>query len=391
MNVRFEGKSKTVAPESANQKRFLFLFSDTGGGHRSGAQAVAEALNHLYGEAAQVTLLDFFVESKKWPFIHMPDWYPHMLRGRGVPWKVGFELSNHRIIVVWLNRLAKPYVNSSFQTLFAQHPADVIVSFHGAANGMLGMIAREMGLPARTATVVLDFLSASAFWFAGELDLYITPYAEMIPRAQALGVAPERVEALGMPVRLLIRDGAEIPTEEARRRLGLEIQRPLVLMVGGGEGFGPLEPIAKRLMQTRPPAQVAVIAGRNRRLYEQLRDIARRHPLRVEAFTERMDLWLAATDILVTKAGPNSLAEAFVMGLPTVIYAAIPGQEEGNVKLVTEHAAGVWAPGPRKSVEAILRLIEDVELRRKMAQQARMLATPDAAEKIARRLWSLAN
>jgi len=102
-----------------------------------------------------------------------------------------------------------------------------------------------------------------------------------------------------------------------------------------------------------------------------------------------MDLWLRAADILVTKAGPNTLAEAFVMGLPTVLYTAIPGQEEGNVALVSKYGAGVWAPGPRKSVAAVMSLLDDPNRRKRMARRARSLATPDAAEEIASRLWQL--
>jgi 1,2-diacylglycerol 3-beta-galactosyltransferase len=102
-----------------------------------------------------------------------------------------------------------------------------------------------------------------------------------------------------------------------------------------------------------------------------------------------MDHWLRAADILVTKAGPNSLAEAFVMGLPTVIYAAIPGQEDGNVTLVKEQGAGIWAPGPSRSVEAVLSLLDDPLRRERMTRQAQSLATPDGSTKIAQRLWRL--
>ncbi|NOX62062.1 MAG: glycosyltransferase [Chloroflexi bacterium] len=370
-------------------RRFLFLFSDTGGGHRSGAEAVAQALHRLYGDAARVVLLDFFVEMKKWPFSRMPDWYPHMLRARGIPWKVGFKLTDNRIMVALSHRLAKPYVKTAFRQLLEQHPADVIVSFHGAPNGILAATAPELDRSCRTVTVVLDFLTASAFWFAPGLDKYIVPYAEMIPRAQQLGLSPARIEALGMPVRESIREGANISKEEARRHLGLDLMRPLVLLTGGGEGVGPLAEIATRLVEHRPPAQIAVIAGRNRRLHEQLSRLAQRGSLQVQGFTKRMDLWLAATDILVTKAGPNSLAEAFVMGLPTVIYAAIPGQEEGNVTLVERHGAGAWAPGPKKTVGAVMALLADPKARARMSRQARGLATPDAALDIARRLWEL--
>lgn len=370
-------------------KRFLFLFSDTGGGHRSGALAVAQAMNSLYGDAATVTSVDVFADSQQWPFSRFPRWYPSMLKARGAPWKVGFELTDHPMMVNSLTTLVRPYFKTSFRRLLANHPADVIVSFHPIPNRLLALESAQMGLSASTATVVLDYLSASAFWFAGGLHLYVVPYAEMTARAARLSASPFCVEALGMPVRQQIRDGLQLSPAKAKALLGVDQSRPLALVLGGGDGVGPLERVVYRLLQRRPRATVAVIAGRNQHLRQRLIRVGQSYPLRVEGFTQRMDLWLRAADILVTKAGPNTLAEAFVMGLPTVLYTAIPGQEEGNVALVRKYGAGVWAPGPRKSVAAVMSLLDHPAHRKRMARQARSLATPDAAEGIASRLWRL--
>lgn len=373
-------------------KHFLFLFSDTGGGHRSGAQAVARALTNLYGSAASVQLIDVFAESRKWPFYHFPGWYPRMLKAHSIPWKVGFELTDHRLAVNTLTRLAAPYVKTPFQCLLTRHPADIIVSFHPVPNRLLALATEQWGCHAATATVVLDFLSAPAFWFAKGLDLYIVPYTEMVARAQSLGVDGARVEALGMPVRPAVLRGLRLSHQEAKRSLGITSDRPLVLLLGGGDGVGPLEAIAQNLLRRKAQATIAVITGRNQQLQRQLTQLARDHPsLRVEGFTTRMDLWLRATDILVTKAGPNSLAEAFAMGLPTILYAAIPGQEDGNVELVEKSGAGLWAPGARKSALAVQALLADPQRRTHMAQQAARLATPHAAQNIAERLWRLSD
>jgi 1,2-diacylglycerol 3-beta-galactosyltransferase len=112
--------------------------------------------------------------------------------------------------------------------------------------------------------------------------------------------------------------------------------------------------------------------------------------LRVLGFQEQMPLWMRAADILVTKAGPNTLAEAFLMGLPAVMYHAIPGQEAGNPGFVEKHGAGVWAPKPKLAAEAVMGLLADARARNRMAEAARSLARPQAADAIARALWELA-
>lgn len=377
-----------VGPMAA--RRFLFLFSDTGGGHRAGAQAVAQALHDLYGDAVRVTLVDALVYSRKWPFHRFPAWYPAMLRGGAIPWKIGFRLTDRAFAVEALTRLAYPYVRPALRALFQEHPADVIVSFHALLNRLLGLGVAEAPHPIATATVVLDILSAHALWFGRGLDRYFLPRKGMTARAQTLGVPREKIIPAGMPVRREMVEAATMPKARARKLLGLEEEGRIVLVVGGGEGMGPMPAVVQALLARKPQAQIIAMAGRNRTLRHNLLALASSQPLRVEGFTNQMHLWLRAADILVTKAGPNTLAEAFVMALPIVLYTAIPGQEEGNVLLVQEHDAGVWAPGPNRAADAVLALLADESRRRAMARRAGELATPRAAATIARELFSLA-
>lgn len=387
----FEQEITSAKNKRMSPKRYLFLFSDTGGGHRSGAEAVAQAMKQLYGDDVSIELLDIFIAIQKWPFNRFPQWYPNMLKAQSVPWKLGFKAVDRPKTVDSLTKLASPYVGASFRRLIAQHPADVIVSFHSIPNRMLGLTMAQSERRVPTATVVLDFLSAPAFWFAQGLDLYILPFTEMINRAVQLGAPRERIEVIGTPVRQLIRQGAHTSQEAAKEQLGIEKKPPMILLVGGGEGMGPIEKIVNKLIAQQPKATIAIITGRNRRLRDKLNHLSQTRRLRVEGYTNRMDIWLRAADILITKAGPNSLAEAFVMGLPSVIYGAIPGQEDGNVTLVQKHQAGIWAPTPSETVQATISLLKDPDKRRRMAHQARNLATPDAADHIAKKLWDLSD
>ncbi len=352
-------------------------------------EAVAQALRARYGARAQVHGVDVFVASGRWPFYHLPAWYPAMLKGRGIFWRLGFGMLNGRRRVVALTRLLFPYVAPALRALLARYEPDLVASFHPLPNRLLALVGREQGIP--TATVVLDFLTAPAFWFAPGLDLYSVAYPEMRARASRLGAPPERVEVLGMPVRQAMVRAQDLAPQEARKRLGLAAEQPLVLVLSGGDGVGPLEALTRSLLSSLPQVTLAVVTGRNERMRQRLQRM--RDPrLYVLGFVkETLPLWMRAAEVLVTKAGPNTLAEAFVMGLPTVLFGAIPGQEEGNVQLVLRHHAGVWAPGPERSARAVARLMENPHTRAAMRQQARALATPQAADRIAQRLWHMAS
>ena len=370
-------------------KRFLLLYSDTGGGHRAGAQAVAQALHARYGDAVQVELVDALVYSRKWPFHRFPAWYPAMLRGRAIPWQIGFRLTDHRSMADALTRAVYPYVRPALRALFREHPADGVVSFHALLNRLLGLGMAETPRGMATATVVLDMLSAHALWYGRGLDRYFLPWEEMRARAQALGVRREQIRVVGLPVRREMVEAAGMTKAQARAALGLPANMPLVLITGGGEGMGPMVAVVRALLARKPRAQIAAIAGRNPRLQAQLLALARDHPLRVEGFTEQMHLWLRAADILVTKAGPNTLAEAFVMGLPLILYTAIPGQEEGNVRLVQARKAGLWTPRAGQAADAVMALLGDEARRKDMGRRSEELAAPHAADLIARELFML--
>ena len=93
---------------------------------------------------------------------------------------------------------------------------------------------------------------------------------------------------------------------------------------------------------------------------------------------------MRAADVLVTKAGPGTIAEALNAGLPIILYAKLPGQEDGNVSFVVEERLGVWAPSPARVVRALTRWVCKPDVRGRFAANCRRAARPEAARQIAR-------
>ncbi len=368
-------------------KRFLFVFSDTGGGHRAAAQAVRDAMKHLYGEMAYVEMVDIMVETKRWPFDRFPRWYPDMVKLNGVPWGVGFHASDHLTLVKTVSRLVWPYTKPAMLRLMQHYPSDIVVSFYAVPNYVLSMsLERANHIP--LVIVALDLVDVHAAWFTPGAARYLVPTELAKQRAQRWGVSEEQITVTGMPARPQFHAALNIPREEARARLGLSQDRPVVLMMGGGDGMGPLAKIVRAAATEIHDAQLVAITGRNQALYEALQSLS--PTVRIEGFVSNPELWMRAADILVTKAGPNTLAESFIHGLPVILYAALPGQESGNVDFVVENHAGMWAPRPDLAINAIQSLLQDANLRHTMAARAKALARPRAAEHVAREIWKVA-
>lgn len=362
----------------------VFLFSDTGGGHRSAAEAVIEALHLEYGEAVTTEMVDIFKQYAPRPFKNMPDWYPKIVRVQQV-WGLGYRLSNGDRRARLLMGSAYPYVRRSMATLVQKHPCDLYVSVHPLANVP---ILRTLGTKRPPyITVVTDLVTTHALWYHRQTDLCLVPTEEAAKRAIKFGLRPDQVRVVGLPVADRF---CQLPEDrtELRRRLGWPQAIPVILLVGGGEGMGPLEKTARAIASARLPAGLVVIAGRNAQLKARLEAYQWEIPTFIYGFTREMPALMRAADVLVTKAGPGTISEAFNAGLPMVLYSRLPGQEDGNVSHVVSEQAGVWAPRPELIVAALRKWLDKPHLRNQAAENAHGLANPLAARQIARILMS---
>ncbi len=370
--------------------RLLFFFSDTGGGHRSAATAVRNYLQDQETNIPQITLIDIF-KALPWPFPHAPALWPQMIKLRGVPWGLFYRLTDHRAIVTALAHAIWPIVAPDLRALLETHPADAIVSFHPLANDVLRLARRTFSDLPPLISVSQDLVDVHAATFAPGFACYTVPTPEARECALRCGVNPKRIHVTGVPVRPLFTELMDLPKGAARAQLGLPQSGPVILFLGSSEGDRALIRVVRavaRQIQAEAPTFV-VVTGRSRRLHSQVSRLDVPF-LRVKGFVPEMALWMRAADLLVTKAGPNTLAEAFITGCPTVLTHAIPGQERGNVRYVIDHGAGLWKPHPRDAAKSIEALLAEPARRSALSARARALARPQATERIAGLVTSLA-
>ncbi len=373
-------------------RQLLFLFSDTGGAHRSSACAVAHALRELCDGQAQIELVDALADYAPWPFNRLGNVYPYMVRLKGWPWAVGYHLSDGARRVTLLTSGCWPWVRPALLRLIRDHPADVIVCFHPILNHSILQTLAQTGTKTPLITQVIDLATAHAFWFAPQVTRCLVPTEENRKRALAHGLPAERVLVTGLPVDPRFTAAAQQDPHATRQRLGLEPDLPVVLLVGGGEGMGPLHRISRAVTNSGVQAQLVIITGRNERLRAILSAETWPIPVRVEGFAPNMHEWMRAANLLVTKAGPSTVSEALVLGLPMVLSGALPGQERPTVDYIVQAGAGIWAPTPGEVAESVRELLApDCPALARMGARARALARPDAAWRAAEVVWAAAN
>jgi len=361
--------------------RIVILMSDTGGGHRASAEAIQEALNITYGDAVETRLVDVFKQYTPYPFSRFPAWYPVII-ARGVRlWGPGFKVSDGIRRSRVLSGSVYPYARWSFRRLVRENPADVYVSVHPLLT-MPALRALGKSRPPFI-TVVTDLVSAHAFWFYPKVDEIILPTEGAYQRALKHKAPATKLKIIGLPVsqRFCLPPGDK---NQLRHTLGWQTGVTTVLVVGGGEGMGPLYDIARGIATVGLPIQMAVVSGRNETLRARLNAALWEIPTHVYGFATNMPDLMRAADLIVTKAGPSSIVEAINAGLPIILSSALPGQEDGNVRWVVESGAGLWAPGPQRVVAAVCQLLKGgPEKLAEAAANVRRLARPHAAMDIA--------
>jgi 1,2-diacylglycerol 3-beta-galactosyltransferase len=356
----------------------LFLFSDTGGGHRSATQAIIEALDHEFPGRYDTKMVDFFRQYYPAPLKYAPEIYQKMSK-MPASWALPYDMldGEHRTSAV--NKLAYPVLRSAMKRLLEENPADLIVSVHPLVNTTLVFAMRDNPLP--FVTVVTDMVTTHAFWYDRHADLIIVPTEAARQRGIHFGIPAGNLKVIGLPAAEKFLTGMP-DRNEWRKKMGWS-DKPAVLLVGGGDGMGPLAKVSQAINEAGLDVQVVVIAGRNEELKAQLEAIDWQLEHHIYGFTTEMPQFMHASDVLVTKAGPGTICEGFISGLPLILYSRLPGQEDGNVDYVVQTGAGVWAPKPRDVVTTLKRWEERPELREHAARVSKSLARPHAARDIA--------
>lgn len=384
-----------VAPESP--KRVLILMSDTGGGHRASAEAIRSAFNEEYGDDYQVFITDLWTDHTPWPFNQLPRSYNFLVK-HGNLWKMTYYASAPRFIHQSNFAATSAFIAREVAKGLMKYQPDIIISVHPLMQHVPLRILKGKGLLDKIifTTVVTDLCTCHPTWFHKLVKRCYCPSEEVAKRATKAGLKPSQIKVFGLPVRPSFVKPISSKVE-LRRELGMNEYLPAVLLMGGGEGMGPIEATAKALERALyderngvPIGQILVICGRNKKLVSRLLAVDWKIPVQVKGFVAKMEEAMGACDCIITKAGPGTIAEAMIRGLPIILNDYIAGQEAGNVPYVVENGCGKFSKSPKKIAKIVADWFGPKQDELKvMSENALRLARPDAVFKIVHDLHEL--
>jgi processive 1,2-diacylglycerol beta-glucosyltransferase len=367
-------------------RRVLILSASSGAGHVRAAQALEKAFG-ARGDCAveHVDALDY--TSKLFQKIYNEAYIALVRRTPGL-----MGLLYDRADRPWRHlsrRLALDRLNTGpMIRLLRRVQPDLCVATHFLPAEIIAWLKAKRKIRARHVIVVTDF-DVHAMWLCRTVDRYCVAVDEAAEYLARIGVPREALRVTGIPIDPVFAEPKS--RQEARRRLGLDLDRTALLVSAGGYGVGPIERLVADLLALGRPWQIVAVAGRAEQVRERLAELARRATklrdaatrLHVVGFTDVMDEWMAAADLLVGKAGGLTVSEALARALPMAIIQPIPGQEERNADHLLERGAAIRCNNLPAAAWKIARLMDDPARLAQMAAAARAMARPRAASEIA--------
>ena len=278
-------------------------------------------------------------------------------------------------------RLALDRLNTGpLVKLIKQENPDLALCTHFLPAEILLYLRKKKILDIPIGVVVTDF-DAHAMWLLRNVNWYFVACEETRVYLAALNIPPETIFVTGIPIDPIF-EMKKIKAE-TRIHLGLDPNKTTLLVSAGGFSVGPVESLIRAIHEIQHPVQIVVICGRNKRLEDHLKSfLDTRHPMKVIGFTNEMDSWMAASDLLVGKAGGLTSSEGLARGLVLVIVNPIPGQEERNSDHFLEEGVAIRCNNLPALSYKIDHLLSDKERFSKMQQSAEKLARPRAASEI---------
>jgi processive 1,2-diacylglycerol beta-glucosyltransferase len=226
-------------------------------------------------------------------------------------------------------------------------------------------------------------------WVHAGITGYFAANQEVAFRMRAHGIPADAIHVTGIPIMPAF--AQTLSRTVCAQEFNLDPSRLTIILMGGGAGLGNLDELAARLldrsihiMNTDSQFQLVVLAGKNIKTLQALQELAQHHPERLFpfGFTSQVERLMACADLVITKPGGLTTSECLAMGLPMIVNAPIPGQEERNADFVMEQGVALKAIDPLALAYRVQTLVAQPDKLSNMAARAKSLGKPNAAKAV---------
>jgi 1,2-diacylglycerol 3-beta-galactosyltransferase len=392
---RSKGEQK-MKMSSVERKRLLILTADAGFGHRSAANAVAAASEELFGDQCDVIIVNP-LEDRRAPFFLRDSQsdYDKLVRRLPELYRLGYETSDAVVPAAIVEQTLTVLLFEVMRDIVRTYRPDAILTTYPLYQSPLRAVMTITRAAIPLLVSITDLATVHRLWFSSSVDLSLAPTEIVRDLALNYGLSPDQVQVTGIPVNPeVMREKRS--KEEIRQALGWNPD-PITVLAVGSRRVDRLIDTLNILNHFGQPLQLAIVAGKDEKLFRELQEIDWHMPVKIYDYVNNIPTLMKASDFIVCKAGGLIVTEALACGRPLLLIDAIPGQETGNADYVVQNGAGDLARSTMEVLETVSHwLMDGGRIFNERADNALRLGRPNAAYEVANALWlaaqrSLAN
>ena len=364
------------------RKRILLMYISQVSGHRQGAVAIAKSLKALNPDCEILSINGFgYIYPLTEKIINTA--YMGVIKRAPKIWEYLYD--NPKIIKLsekWKRSIHKSS-HKKLKPLIEEFKPDVVVCTQAFPCGMVADYKTAHRLSMTVVGVLTDY-APHLYWLHEGVDYYVVPSQEAHDRYVKEGIPAKQIKILGIPIRMKF---AKVLNRQAiAGKLGLDLNIPTVLIMGGGQGLGPMKEAVKSLVRLSRTLQLIVICGTNVKLVHWIKKIQRQTDKKIifYDYASNVDELMEVSTLIVSKPGGMTTSECLAKGLPMVIIDPIPGQEERNSQFLVNQGIAIRVEDKRHIARDINLLLNNPKQLAAMKEAALKNGKPRAAEDIAR-------
>lgn len=365
-------------------KRIVLMYISEVSGHHNATLAIEKAIKRLE-PASEISNINAFNYTNPVAEKIVNSLYMGIIKVAPGIWDY---LYDNPVIVKKLEA-AKRNVHKTnspkLKKLFERLKPDAVVCTQAFPCGMVADYKKTYGSSLPLLAVLTDYVPHS-YWIYDAVDTYITPSEDVSLRLIKKGVPAGKVKSLGIPFDPKFNDALDKESIFLKHKLSAKV--PTLLIMGGGQGLGPIKKIVKSLEKIDGDIQEIVVTGTNKKLYNSLLRKVRKYNKKiiVFAYTQNINELMHISDIVISKPGGVTTSEVLAKAKPMIIVNPLPGQEANNTAYLTQKGAALRVEDPAKINLIIEGLLKNPDKLKQLRDAARQISKPDASLDIARLL-----
>ena len=366
-----------------SQKKLLILSVSAGAGHMRAAEAIRAhtELHHADVNAVHLDVMNFVNSAFRKMYA---EYYITLVNKAPALWGYLYHASNEVRPNSSREKMRRALERANMGALLkqiAQEKPDAIICTHFLPAEILSRLIRKHGFTCPVWVQVTDF-DLHRMWVHDNMTGYFAASEEVAFRMLAQGIPASAISVTGIPIMPVF--GGALERSVCAGEFCLDPARKTILLMGGGAGLGSLDTVAERLLALDDGFQLIVLAGKNAAALAALQALALRYPGRLlaQGFTDKVERLMACADLVITKPGGLTTSECLAMGLPMIVNAPIPGQEERNADYLLEQGVAMKAFDSVTLEWRVRYLLDNPAKLADMRQKALALGRADAARAV---------